>query len=51
MYQNLSSSSFDTTLIITVKIENVYANNFNDLNVCVDNDGDGDNNDNDARIL
>lgn len=31
MYQNLSSSSFDTTLIITVKIENVYANIFNDL--------------------
>lgn len=40
MYQNLSSSSFNTTLIITVKIENVYANNFNDLNVCDDNDGD-----------
>lgn len=26
MYPNLSSSSFDTTLIISVKIENVYSN-------------------------
>lgn len=48
VYPNLSSSSFDTTLIISAKIENVYVNIFNDLNVCTVEDDDN-NDDDDAN--